>query len=417
MFKNNQKINNWTKKVTLPLYRNKKLLEIKKKKFTILEELGRNSFAGRVTLKAKDSNDQIVVIKKFQFISNSWDGYKLVQKEIATLSNLNHPNIPKYLGQYEDNEGFCLVQEYINAPSLASYGQLPIEEVTEIAFSILDILIYLQELSPSVFHRDIKPENILYNRETKEVHLVDFGLAKIGTGTTTTSTVNGGTLGFMPPEQLLGKRLNKSSDLYSLGLTLICLLGGIQSGDLNQFINDEFEINFRTILPKKVTQQFINYLKKLVNRSYEQRFRNALTAKNELENLNKISLKKSEKLNDFDFIHWLVDQAQEEWFTPVYFTVSIILVVSWLALLFHSEYKENENLKQNLILMTYQNQKLLMSEYELKEIKGLVSHQKITLFCGENNFYFTNKSSFEYKHIQELPEDSQSISCLIYQKY
>ncbi|MGK7897873.1 MAG: protein kinase, partial [Xenococcus sp. (in: cyanobacteria)] len=108
------------------------------KDFTILEELGRNSYAGRVTSKARhNQTGKIVVIKQFQFLSANWDGYKLVQKEIETLSQLDHPNIPKYLGQYEDEQGFCLVQEYIDAPSLASFGQLPIAEVTEIALSVL----------------------------------------------------------------------------------------------------------------------------------------------------------------------------------------------------------------------------------------------------------------------------------------
>ena len=74
-----------------------------------------------------------------------------------------------------------MVQEYIDAPSLASFEQLPIEEVTEIGLSVLDILVYLQEVSPPVFHRDIKPDNILYNRQTKQVYLVDFGVAKTGT--------------------------------------------------------------------------------------------------------------------------------------------------------------------------------------------------------------------------------------------
>ncbi len=257
--------------------------------FTTLEELGRNSYAGRVTLKAKDNrNSQIVVIKKFQFISSNWDGYKLVQKEIETLSNLNHPNIPKYLGQYKDEQGFCLVQEYINAPSLASFWQLPLEEVTEIASSVLDILVYLQELSPPVFHRDIKPENILYHRETKQVYLVDFGLAKIGTGTTTTSTINGGTLGFSPPEQLLGKRLDTSSDLYSLGLTLICLLGGIFSAEINQFINYKFEVDFSKAIPNTINWRFRDYLSRLISPDQSKRFVNAQSAKKALEDLNKL---------------------------------------------------------------------------------------------------------------------------------
>ncbi len=258
----------------------------RKKDFIILEELGRNSLAGRVTFKAKENRtNEIVVIKKFQFLSNNWDGYKLIEKEIETLSNLDHPNIPKYLGQYEDEQGFCLVQEYINAPSLASFGQLPIAEVTDIALSVLDLLVYLQELSPPVFHRDIKPENILYNRETKQVYLVDFGVAKTGTGTTTSSTINGGTLGFMPPEQLLGKKLNQSSDLYSLGLTLICLLGGISSAEINQFINHRFEVDFSKTIPIDINWKFRDFITKMINPDQTQRFVNAQTAKKALVEL------------------------------------------------------------------------------------------------------------------------------------
>ncbi|EAZ88354.1 serine/threonine protein kinase [Crocosphaera chwakensis] len=258
------------------------------KNFTILEELGRNSFAGRATFKAKDNQtNEIVVIKKFQFLSNNWDGYKLVQKEIATLSNLNHPNIPKHLGQYEDEQGFCLIQQYINAPSLASFGQLPIAEVTEIALSVLDILVYLQELSPPVFHRDIKPENILYNREMKQVYLVDFGVAKTGVGSTTTSTINGGTFGFMPPEQLLGKKLDTSSDLYSLGLTLICLLGSISSGEVNQYIDYKFEVDFSKAIPNNINWEFREYLRQLVSPDQNRRFFDAQRAKNALRNINK----------------------------------------------------------------------------------------------------------------------------------
>ncbi len=56
----------------------------REKDFKILEELGRNSLAGRTTFKAQDNRtDEIVVIKKFQFLSNSWDGYKLIEKRFV----------------------------------------------------------------------------------------------------------------------------------------------------------------------------------------------------------------------------------------------------------------------------------------------------------------------------------------------
>lgn len=254
-------------------------------RFEFLESLGSNHSAGRITHKARHlKSGQIVVIKEFTFVNSSWDGYKQIEKEINTLSRLNHPNIPKYLGKYEFEKSLFLVQEYIEAPSLATYGKLPLDEVKDIALSILDILVYLQSLNSPIFHRDIKPENILYQQESKEVYLVDFGLAK-GVGTVGLSTMIGGTMGFMPPEQILGKKLSSASDLYSLGITLVCLLSGIPSSEINQLINHQFEIDFSKVIPNNVSWEFRDLLKNLTHPSQEQRFQSAFQAKQELINI------------------------------------------------------------------------------------------------------------------------------------
>ncbi|MBW4471372.1 MAG: tetratricopeptide repeat protein [Stenomitos rutilans HA7619-LM2] len=54
----------------------------------------------------------------------------------------------------------------------------------------------------------------------------------------------------MPPEQLLNRELTQASDLYSLGVTLLCLLTGTRSRDVGQLINENYGINF-----KKLPQQ------------------------------------------------------------------------------------------------------------------------------------------------------------------
>lgn len=270
--------------------------------FEIIEELGRNHSAGRITYKAKQSETGlIVVIKEFTFVYGSWGGYNQIEKEIQTLSKLNHPNIPKYLGKYEFEKSLFLVQEYIEAPSLTTYGKLSLDEVKEIALLILDLLIYLQSLNPPVIHRDLKPENILLT-PNGEIYLVDFGLARTGVGTVGASTMLGGTPGFAPPEQLFGKRLGLSSDLYSAGITLICLISGIRTAEIEQFINEDLEVDFAKILPKNASWELRDWLKKMVAAKPSQRFKNALQAKNSLENVNlerELTSQKTESSREF----------------------------------------------------------------------------------------------------------------------
>ena len=60
------------------------------------------------------------------------------------------------------------------------------------------------------------------------VYLADFGLAKVVTesGTTTSSTLIGGTPGFQAPEQLKGGKLTPKCDIYALGGVITELFGG-----------------------------------------------------------------------------------------------------------------------------------------------------------------------------------------------
>ncbi|NJO93946.1 MAG: protein kinase [Hydrococcus sp. RM1_1_31] len=115
----------------------------------------------------------------------------------------------------------CFVQEYIDAPCLDPELGYESKEINLIARQALDILCYLQSQTPIIVHRDIKPENLLWS-QNKKLYLIDFGLARNSrTNSEAASSILAGTLGFMPPEQLLGRTPNSSSDLYSLGITLV----------------------------------------------------------------------------------------------------------------------------------------------------------------------------------------------------
>ncbi|HEY9634911.1 MAG TPA: serine/threonine-protein kinase [Coleofasciculaceae cyanobacterium] len=267
--------------------------------FRVVRELGHNRAGGRVTYLAlpltlpvpplKETNvgqsplqsrvgEVPVVIKQFQFAKRgtNWSDYDAIEREIHVLRGLNHPGIPRYLGSFQTSQGFCLVQEYKNASSLAVPRSFDPDEIKQIAISLLNILAYLQNRIPSIIHRDIKPENILVD-DNINVYLVDFGLARIGDGEVAVSSVAKGTIGFMAPEQLFNRQLSEASDLYGLGATLICLLTGTRSTAISNLIDDDYRINFKHLVPK-LSLRWIDWLQKMVELKPKDRFPDAATA-------------------------------------------------------------------------------------------------------------------------------------------
>jgi serine/threonine protein kinase len=247
--------------------------------YQVEKELGHNRAGGRVTYLATDlRNQQQVVIKQFQFakIGASWSVFSTYDREIQLLKELDHPGIPRYLDSFQTSDGFCMVQEYKPAESLATSRSYDPNEIRQIASAALEVLVYLQNRIPPIIHRDIKPENILVD-EAGNVYLVDFGFARVGEGEVGVSSVVKGTLGFMPPEQLFNRQLTEASDLYGLGMTLICLLTGTKSDQIGDLVDISYRVSFKHLAPKLNTQ-WVNWLEKMVEPRSKDRFPNAVAA-------------------------------------------------------------------------------------------------------------------------------------------
>ncbi len=251
--------------------------------YQVKRELGHNRAGGRVTYLATEINSKnSVVVKQFQFASPgaNWSEYQASDRELQVLRQLDHPNIPRYLDSFQTGSGFCLIQEYKKAPSLAEKNDWSPQQIKQIAISVLEILKYLQSQIPPVIHRDLKPENILVDDQMK-VTLVDFGFARVGAGEVAVSSVVKGTLGFMPPEQMFNRELTVASDLYSLGATLICLLTKTPSTEVGNLMDEMGRINFKSRVPL-MSDRFINWLQKMVEPNYKNRFASAEVALNAL---------------------------------------------------------------------------------------------------------------------------------------
>jgi serine/threonine protein kinase len=258
--------------------------QVLQKRYQLQQQLGQN--AGRQTWLTKDvgkSPAQPVIVKLLAFNPQlHWDELKLFEREAQVLNHLNHPQIPQYRDYFSVDEQigeglpwFGLVQEYIPGDSLeqllAQGKHFTQEEVQKIATGVLEILIYLHELSPPLFHRDIKPSNLILGKDG-QIYLVDFGAVQDrATAEGVTFTVVG-TSGYAPPEQLWGQAV-PASDLYALGATLIHLLTGTAPADLPL---RQMRIQFADRV--RLNPRFSNWLGQLTEPAAERRFSSARQA-------------------------------------------------------------------------------------------------------------------------------------------
>ena len=247
--------------------------------YQVIRELGRNREGGRISYLAEEiDSQQRAVIKQFRFMreNTSWQEFKIYEREIQILQEINHSRIPRYLDSFETEDGFCMVQEYKDAPSLASRKSFTPLEIQQIILSVLEILVDIQQRLPPIIHRDIKPENILVDKEN-QVYLIDFGLARVQNKELAMSSVVAGTPGFMPPEELFNRPLTKASDLYSVGATAIALITNTPASKLSDLIDDNYQFQFRHLL-SGINPDFIDWLNKMVAPNPKDRFVNAKDA-------------------------------------------------------------------------------------------------------------------------------------------
>jgi serine/threonine protein kinase len=247
--------------------------------YTKIKQLG-HTHGGRSTWLAQDQQGCKVVVKEFVFGNGEarWGELKAIEQEANTLATLNHPQIPKLLDRFETEQGYSIVMEYIEGETLAYRIGFRVtqDQLIDIAKQALEILAYIHDRS--LLHRDIKPENIIMGSDGK-VNLVDFGLSR-NPNNVGSSTALMGTLGFAPPEQWRGV-FKPASDLYALGVTLVCLATGTSTSDVISLIANDNSLRFD--LRSQYGQDFDKWLHELTAAAIGDRYQSATEAINRID--------------------------------------------------------------------------------------------------------------------------------------
>jgi CHASE2 domain-containing sensor protein len=202
---------------------------------------------------------------------------RLFRNEASILEKLgHHPQIPQLLANFEEDEQFYLVEEFIAGQTLTQEIQenAPFDEATVIKFlkEILAILSYIH--SQGVIHRDLKPGNIIRRASDQRLVLIDFGAVKqIQPNLPLMQddvTIAIGTKGYTPPEQLTGHpRL--SSDLYAVGMIAIQSLTGISPDKLPRD-QDNGEIKWHSL--RQISPSLMKILDKMTAYHFKDRYDN-----------------------------------------------------------------------------------------------------------------------------------------------
>jgi serine/threonine-protein kinase len=163
-----------------------------------------------------------------------------LQREARTASALNHPNIVTIHDIGEEHSTYYVATEFIEGTTLReriTKGLISPNEAVDIGAQVASALAAAHDAG--IVHRDIKPENIML-RPDGYVKVLDFGIAKLAEQELPTSMPKDqalllvetnlgsvlGTVRYMSPEQARGGHVDKTTDIWSLGVVLYEMVTG-----------------------------------------------------------------------------------------------------------------------------------------------------------------------------------------------
>jgi serine/threonine protein kinase len=200
--------------------------------YVLVSKIGEGS-SGHVYLAEHKSTGKIAAAKLLRLnLLSDPAAVMRFRQEAQALRALVHPNITAIhdFGVSPDGRPF-IVMDYVGSTTLSdlisAQGAIAPDQSCRIFLQIIDALKTAH--NAGILHRDIKPSNIGVD-ENFNVKIIDFGIAKMsGIETTATLTRTGATVGtpaYMSPEQCGGGKLDRRSDIYSLGCLMFeCLTG------------------------------------------------------------------------------------------------------------------------------------------------------------------------------------------------
>ncbi len=266
---------------------------------------------------------QVAIKRVLAHLSEHKEFSSMFLDEARLVAKFNHPNIVQIfdLGVVEGR--YFLAMEYIDGHNITHLlkacenrkTEMPLELAIKITSQASRGLDYAHNFRDSqnrplnMIHRDISPQNIMLTYDGA-VKVVDFGIAKAASNLYQTKTLSlRGKIKYMSPEQITRKlKLDRRSDIYSLGVVLFELVTGQLphkgSGELELMTN----IVYKTATdPRKLNSSIPDDLAIIINkalhRDREKRYQNCRDFQNCLD---QFLIKRRVQVDDYDLADFLI---------------------------------------------------------------------------------------------------------------
>ena len=249
--------------------------------YNVKDKIGSGRFGFvRVGLhRGKNRDVAIKIMNKRDMTTNDLIN---ARNQIEILKITQSPNILQLYDIIENEEYIYIIMEHCFGGDLLTYLEkrnfkLTESRAAEIIYKLSKAVEFLH--SRNILHRDLKPENILMTNDSDfaDIKLFDFCISKmIKPGETFNECV--GTIGYMAPEVLLGKKYSTSADVWSIGVISYLLLSGYLPFD------DESEkeiirmtlyepVEYPNDIWKKISHEANIFVDKLLMKEVDQRMK------------------------------------------------------------------------------------------------------------------------------------------------
>ncbi len=196
-----------------------------------------------------------------------------ILNEVEILKTMDHPNILKIFEFYSNKQDYSIVTELCSGGDLNDEitKKAPLSEkyASFVMYQILSAINYCHKIN--IIHRDLKPENVLiFDRDSNSfprVKICDFGLARIIEKGASLRKMTG-TCNYIAPE-VIKKKYDEKSDIWSCGVILYLLLSGKQpfdGEDDDEVMEKVLKGKYDTKSPPfdKISKNAVNLIKNLM---------------------------------------------------------------------------------------------------------------------------------------------------------
>ncbi|MBN2134426.1 MAG: protein kinase [Acidobacteria bacterium] len=189
-------------------------------KYEIIGELGKGAMG--MVYRARDSVlGRLVALKTMlEGVDKDEEMLKRFLIEAQAAAQLNHENIITIYDLGHDDQTYYIAMEFLDGDDLKHImltQELSLPEKLNIILQICKGCEYAH--NKGVVHRDIKPANVMLLK-TGKAKLMDFGIAHMASSDMTKTGMIIGTPDYMSPEQVMGKKIDNRSDIFSVGIIL-----------------------------------------------------------------------------------------------------------------------------------------------------------------------------------------------------